>query len=164
MTRKRIKAFPQALLPNDADEQLKPEALATINADQQLRQLIAKAVDERVSAVTVASDDSLEPFFQPKSVTAEMRRRQSVLQQQKWHYYFEDWGCLICATTAEPHGSLGMCRNCYGRISERLKRTLAKRAADPREPVPTFTDTMKLARAALAPSLLAVQNAKRGQK
>lgn len=133
-------------------------------AREDTRAMIARLVEERISEIMENKDGAdgadLEPFFRPKKVSYEMRRRMTVAEQNRWSYYYEDNGCLICATTDVPHVSLGMCQKCLSRTRERLEASIRKRHSGD-EPE-TFHDTADLAREALLPSITALAR-KRGQ-
>ena len=69
-------------------------------------------------------DEILEPFFQGRAVSTEMKRLQTVPEQRKWHYYFDKFGCLICQQKDRPHVSLGMCTYCSRRTAARVRSVL----------------------------------------
>lgn len=116
--------------------------------------MIAKIVEEKVlEALTHPTDSDFQPFFQPRDIANEIKRRQTVQEQHKFSYAYEDWGCLVCGTTERPHSSLWMCASCYRRASSRLQSSIRRHSPGPDQPQPTFRDTVKLARAALAPSI-----------
>jgi hypothetical protein len=103
------------------------------NAETMLNDLIQRKVAE-----VLASNQSaiFEPFFQTKSITTQLRKLQSVIEQRKWSFYFEDHGCLICNTTDVPHASLGMCLSCLRRTRHRLEVSMRKRDAEARRAEP----------------------------
>ena len=135
-------------------EVLPPPVEVLPRHDPDLAKLIAQTVEQKI-ADAFASDDLFQPFFQPRAVGYEIKRKQTVPKQNKWTYYFEDYGCLICGTR-KSHRCLGMCERCHERTNARLRRSLARRAPAPDEQDPTFMDTVKLAREALAPSVRAL--------
>jgi hypothetical protein len=119
-----------------------------VNVNAQL----AAMIERKVAEVLASQHGSLlEPFFQPADVSAAVRKQQTVPQQRKWTYYFEEWGCLVCGTKEHCHDSHGMCRKCSPRIRERLSRAI--RAHTKNETMSARIDAMKLAQTALAPSL-----------
>jgi hypothetical protein len=115
--------------------------------------MVEQLVQEKVAEATQGRDALLQPWFQSREVTNEIKRRQMVHEQRKFSYYFEDWGCLVCETREAAHFSLGMCQRCYQRTAQRLRATLRNHAPAPDQPQPTFMDTVELAREALGPSI-----------
>lgn len=111
------------------------------------------AIVERKVAEILASQRGsvMEPFFQSADVSVAIRKQQTVPQQRKWTYYFEEWGCLVCGTQSRCHDSHGMCRKCGPRIKSRLQAII--RAHTKNETMPARIDAMTLAQTALAPSL-----------
>ncbi len=133
---------------------VRAEVLPPIRAltEADFNRMVAEAVERRVDEVLSRGSDSVfQPFFQAKEISYEIRRRQTVTEQQKWSSYFAKHGCLICGTREKGYGGLGMCHVCCSRTRHRLEAILREHA--PAEAQPTFTDTVKLAREALAPSL-----------
>ena len=117
------------------------------------KRMIQQIVEERVAeALADSSSAVLQPFFQPREISREIRARQTVQEQNKWSYYWEEFSCLICRTKEHPYESLGMCRSCHMRTEQRLRRLIADHTP-PTEQQQAFTDTVKLARKALAPSI-----------
>jgi len=116
--------------------------------------MIAKIVEEKVlEALTHPTDSDFQPFFQPRHIANEIKRRQTVQEQHKFSYAYNDWGCLVCGTKDRPYQSLWMCKGCYSVAHHRLLASIRKHSPGQDEPRPTFVDTVKLARAALAPSI-----------
>lgn len=103
------------------------------SADAMLNDLIQRKVAEVLASNEAAI---LEPFFQTKSITTQLRKLQSVTEQRKWSFYFEDYGCLICNTKDVPHSSLGMCQRCIGRTKSRLVVSMRRREAEARRAEP----------------------------
>jgi hypothetical protein len=112
--------------------------------------MLAQMVEETVQQAMSGKGAELQPFFGSKEVSYEIKRRQTVLEQNKFTYYFEDWGCMICGTRKARHDGNGMCNPCRRRTSERLKASLRKRQPAKGSIQPTFVDTLQLAREALA--------------
>jgi hypothetical protein len=112
---------------------------------------IAEIVDQRVKeALENENAAPFQPWFQPKAIATLMRRKQTVSEQRKWSYFFEDWGCMICETRKIPHACLGMCHGCYGLVQGRLASSMRRRERPEQQ---VFQDTERLAREAVAPSL-----------
>jgi hypothetical protein len=140
---KTMVAIPAEIVPRGQ------EAIAA-----EYKAMIAKIVEEKVlEALAHPTDAVFQPFFQPRQISNEIRRRQTVTEQHKFSYAYEDWGCLVCGTQERPHASLWMCANCYHRALSRLKSSIHRHSPDADQPQPAFVDTVKLARAALAPSI-----------
>lgn len=141
---------------------------AEVNAEARmnLKLEIAQIVEETVQQAMLGKGAELQPFFGSKEVAYEIKRRQTVHEQNKLTYYFEDWGCMICGSRKGGHGGCGMCRTCYGRVKLRIHRSLCKRQSAEGSIQPTFKDTMQLAREALAPVAIApaVETQKTGSK
>lgn len=124
-----------------------------INAEAQtnLKLEIARMVDESVREALSGKGTELQPFFGSKEVAYEIKRRQTVHEQNKFSYFFEDWGCMICGTRKARHYGCGMCQPCYLRTKERLKASLRKHQPPKDSIQPTFMDNVRMAREALAP-------------
>ena len=86
-----------------------------------------RIVQERVAEI-LADRDALvfEPFFRSRQIAYELRRLQSVPEQQKWSVFFERQGCLVCETRERIHVSNGMCNRCYARTFATLKQIIAE--------------------------------------
>jgi hypothetical protein len=90
------------------------------------KELLKKLVEQQVAEILAQRDEFLfQPFFHAKKVSDQIRRLQTMPEQQKWNRYYERYGCLICNTHEVPHGSLGMCVNCHGRTAQRLKTVIS---------------------------------------
>lgn len=145
MTRrnKNMISIPAEIMPRGQD------AIAA-----EYKAMIAKIVEEKVlEALTHPTDSDFQPFFQPRHIAKEIKRRQTVQEQHKFSYAYNDWGCLVCGTKDRPYQFLWICKSCYSVAHQRLLASMRKHSPGPDEPRPTFTDTVKLARAALAPSI-----------
>jgi hypothetical protein len=73
---------------------------------------------------------------------------------------------MVCGSRNTGHSGCGMCRTCYPRVKQRLLASLRKRQAAKGSTEPSFTDSLKLAREALAaPSteMLAKERRKNGR-
>lgn len=120
----------------------------------ELKRAMMQLVDERVAEITGGPTAIFEPFFQTKRLMTEIRRQQSVAEQNKFAYYYDKWGCMAgCGRTkAEAlHSALGMCNECYRRINERLK-SIVREHTPPVEQDQTFVEAVIQARTALDPS------------
>src|ERR1022692_1426555 len=121
------------------------------------KRMVAQFVEEQVrEAMSHKTDSAFQPFFQTREIAREIKRRQTVTEQKKFLYAFEDWGCLVCGTRGRPHRSLWMCSQCYPVAAQRLLGSIRKRAPAPDSSQPTFMDTVQMARASLlAPAVMA---------
>jgi hypothetical protein len=59
---------------------------------------------------------TLEPFFRSRQIAYEIKRLQTVPEQDSWHVFFERHGCLYCHSKERIHGGCGCCVRCYPRI------------------------------------------------
>lgn len=127
------------------------------------KRMIARIVDERVAeALAEHSTRDFMPFFETKEVAYEIKRRQTVHQQRKFNYAYQDWGCLVCGTTERPHRMLWMCQKCYSRAHQRLLTSLRRRTSQDDEP-DMFPDTAIQAQRALLPSIEVLAKKRRGK-
>jgi predicted DNA-binding transcriptional regulator AlpA len=123
--------------------------------------MVSKLVEEQVAEAMGGPDAIFQPFFQTHKIHAEIKRRQTVVEQNKFIYCFAKWGCMVCGTQERPHGAVGMCYPCYRRIAERLKAVVREGNAGKQD---TFFDSGTLARAALhSQPLIVVANPEQGQ-
>ena len=84
-----------------------------IEESQRLKDALTQLIDERVSEAISGPTAAIEPFFQSKRLLTEIRRVQSVPEQNKFTYYFKKWGCMVCGTHEGGHRAVGMCGKCY---------------------------------------------------
>lgn len=126
------------------------------------KRMIAEAVEKQVSEILSGSGVDLEPWFRPRNVADEIKRRQTVTEQRKWTYYFEDWGCLVCGAKDAGHMGHGLCTSCFPRTVSRLRRSMDKRRKSAGEDR-RFDDELQKAREALAQELPALPERKRGR-
>jgi hypothetical protein len=113
----------------------------------------------RAEIVTDAKNSILEPFFNSRQISSQMFREQDVVQQRKWRYYWEKWGCLICGQKDEGYGSVGMCTKCFHRVLGRMQQVLIHAYAD-RPTFPRPRDLADVAQEALGPSIHAMLRVK----
>jgi len=121
----------------------------------ELKRAMTQLIEEKVAEATGGPAAMFQPFFQSKRLAAEIRRQQSVAENNKFSYYYEIWGCLAgCGRTKEvaAHGSLGMCNECYRRIAQRLREIVRQHTPATHEDQ-GFVDSVAMARAALDPSI-----------
>jgi hypothetical protein len=131
---------------SQAVEVLPPGSSSPIGGhDRALERMIEQKIAEMMGG---SRDGILQPFFQSNAIADAIRKLQTVPQQRKWHYYFEEWGCLICAKKDGQYTSLGMCKACYHRTLHRLQAILKRADAERPEPEPV-RDLQDVARKAL---------------
>ena len=129
----------------------------------EIRFLIARGIDAEGKAPATAAidvpeapgqeiDPLFEPFFRSDALSRLIKQNQTVPQQRKFAVYFEEHGCMVCETRERPHSALGMCEPCYHRIAARLKAIERRETARPTGRH-DFTDSVRVAREALAPSI-----------
>jgi hypothetical protein len=136
-----------------------------VNAAMQvdLKSMVSRMIEEGVKEALSSQGAEFQPFFGSKEIAYEIKRKQSVHEQHKFTYFFEDWGCMICGTRKAPHCSLGMCGRCFNRTGLRIRDSLRKRNKPPKDPAqPSFMDLVRMAKDALAPAVrvLAIESKK----
>ncbi len=104
-------------------ESLPPEAslptgLSPVEAE------VKRLVDLRVAEI-LAGRECFQPYLQSRRLYQELRKLQSVPERRVWAVHYERHGCTHCRTNERPHGSCGMCRLCYPKISGQ-KRAIEK--------------------------------------
>jgi hypothetical protein len=105
------------LLPSPAEIARQPVQRAELD----------RLVQEKVAEILHARDEFMfEPFFRSRQIANELRRLQTVPEQNKWQVYFQRFGCLICQTTERIHVGNGMCDRCYPNTYQRLKQILGE--------------------------------------
>jgi MerR-like DNA binding protein len=119
---------------------------------EQFKLMIAQAIEKQVGEALSTNDSIFQPFFQSQSVAHEIKRRQTVAEQQKYVNRFKKYGCMICETKDRPHQSLSMCATCYRREVQRLREVVREHSVRDTAQL-GFIDTVRLARAALEPSI-----------
>jgi hypothetical protein len=130
--------------------ELLPPAPHTRKSDLEV---LERLVVEKVNAILANREDViLQPFFNSKKVTEELRRQQTVPETRKWAFYFAKWGCLICGEKRTAHAGTGMCGRCKCRTQVRLRAILAE---ETREHVqPQFANSLEaIAKKALLKAL-----------
>jgi hypothetical protein len=86
-----------------------------------------RIVEKKVAEVMADRDAIVfEPFFRSRQVAYELKRLQSVPEQQKWGVSFERYGCMICGTKEKIHAGNGMCHGCRCRWFRRLAEIIAE--------------------------------------
>jgi len=105
------------LLPSPAEIARMPVERAELN----------RLVEQRVAEILHARDEFMfEPFFRSRQIACELKRLQTVKEQEKWQVYYQRFGCLRCDTTERIHVGNGMCDRCYPNTYGRLKQILGE--------------------------------------
>src|SRR5579859_3970363 len=82
-----------------------------------------RLVQEKVAEILAARDEFMfEPWFRSRQVAYELKRIQTVSEQQTWTIYYGRFGCTVCQTQMRTHGGRGFCSQCYALIQGRLKQ------------------------------------------
>ena len=97
-------------------------ALAPIRPIASRQAVLARIVRDRVDEIMAERGAQLEPDFQPKEVSFEIQRRQTVFDRQKWALYFEKWGCRRCGKKTFGHASSGHCSGCLKTLANRQRQ------------------------------------------
>jgi hypothetical protein len=87
--------------------------------DKLVRQRVAEIMAERDALV-------FEPFFRSRQIAYELKRLQTIPEQEKWSIRYERKGCLICETRNSVHAGNSMCQNCYQRTFRELTQIVAE--------------------------------------
>lgn len=105
-----------------ADRRVEPAEPTEVIAPPQPEVLFDVLIERKLAKMAKESVNTiLEPFFQSKTVSDEMRRRQTIAERARWGLYFQKFGCLTCETKTAPHIGCGMCAKCYQRTVGRLR-------------------------------------------
>ena len=108
------------------------EAELIPSADMILRsgideKMLNRLVQQKVAEIMAERDAVIfEPFFRSRQIAYELKRLQTVPEQQKWSVRFERKGCLLCETKKHIHVGCGMCQNCYQRIFREPSQIIAE--------------------------------------
>jgi hypothetical protein len=122
----QVKVVRAELLPS-AESILRPGVDKGV-LDRLVQQKVAEIMAERDAAV-------LEPFFRSRQIAFEIRRLQTVPEQESWRVFFQRHGCLHCHSDERIHGGCGMCVRCYPRILKE-KQTIIRELMETPEPRP----------------------------
>jgi hypothetical protein len=86
-----------------------------------------RLVQEKVAEILHARDEFMfEPFFRSRQIAYELKRLQTVTEQNKWQVYFQRFGCLRCGTRERIHVGAGCCDRCYPETYNRLKQIVGE--------------------------------------
>jgi predicted nucleic acid-binding Zn-ribbon protein len=118
-----------------------------------VRATLDELVEEKVAKLMSKDSDALfQPYFQSNRVTQEIRKNQTVSEQQKWRRYFKKYGCDRCGEKKRAHVALGRCYDCYWRTYRRLTE-ITSEAASEKGSMQVFVDRLgDAAREALRPA------------
>ena len=92
----RTKAVQAEVVPRDREQ-----------AEAEFKRNVAQFIEQKIAEAMAGSDAQFQPWFQPREITDEIRRRQTVTQQQKWVNYFKKYGCIVCSPIARSHEHTG---------------------------------------------------------
>jgi hypothetical protein len=107
-----VKVVKAELLPS-------PENILRPGVD---KAVLDRLVQQKVAEIMAERDAlTLEPFFRTRQIAYEIRRLQTVPEQESWRVFFERHGCLYCHSQERGHGGCGMCFRCYPRILNEKK-------------------------------------------
>lgn len=82
-----------------------------------------RLVQEKVAEILHAREEfAFEPWFRSRQIAYELKRLQTVSEQQTWTIYYNRFGCLVCQTQMRAHGGRGFCSQCYAATQNRLKQ------------------------------------------
>lgn len=137
--------------PEPVHAELLPPSRTLSEAD--FKRMVAEAIEAKVTEAMSHGSD-LQPWFQSREITNEMKRGLTVSEQRKWSAYYLDWGCIACGSKEKGHHSNGFCHLCYCRVKQRLAASIRRRAPAPSAGDLSFMDTVRMAREALAPRVL----------
>lgn len=121
--------------------------------ESEFKRAVAQAVEQEVAKVMQGRDALFQPWFQTREILRELKKRQSIAEQNKFRYYFDEWGCIRCGTKDRGHAGLGFCEPCRSLVKHRLDAGMRKNGPASSEGDLRFMDTVRLAREALAPAL-----------
>jgi predicted DNA-binding transcriptional regulator AlpA len=92
----RTKAVQAEVVPRDRGQ-----------AEAEFKRNVAQFIEQKIAEAMAGSDAQFQPWFQPREITDEIRRRQTVTEQQKWVNYFKKYGCIVCSPIARSHEHTG---------------------------------------------------------
>ena len=100
-------------------QELRREPIRREELDRLVQQKVAEIMAERDALV-------FEPFFRSRQVAYELRRLQSVPEQEKFGVAYERYGCIDCKMHKMPHVGNGMCNNCRAKWFRRLAEIIGE--------------------------------------
>jgi hypothetical protein len=88
---------------------------------------LERLVEKKVAEIMAERDALIfEPFFRSGQVAYELKRLQTVPEQEKFSVSYERYGCMICETHATPHAGNGLCQHCRGKWFRRLTQIIGE--------------------------------------
>jgi hypothetical protein len=117
MKRNNEKVQQVELLPSPAAIVRERTGIDKTELERLVQQKVAEIMAERDAAV-------FEPFFRSRQIAYELKRLQTIPEQEKWSVYFDRYGCLICEGRKRIHVGNGMCTQCYARTFNTLKQII----------------------------------------
>jgi hypothetical protein len=112
---------------------VKPNRIEVLPSPQEMRRApvqrdeLEKLVQQKLAEI-MADRDALvfEPFFRSRQVAYELKRLQSVPEQEKFSISYERYGCMDCKTHASPHAGNNMCHACRSKWFRRLAQIIGE--------------------------------------
>lgn len=88
---------------------------------------LVRIVQQKVAEI-MAERDALvfEPFFRSRQVAYELKRLQTVPEQEKFTVAYERYGCMICERHSRPHAGNGLCAACRSKWFRRFAEIIAE--------------------------------------
>jgi hypothetical protein len=88
---------------------------------------LERLVEIKVAEIMADRDAMIfEPFFRSRQVSYEIKRLQTVPEQEKFRIYYERYGCMCCETKERIHAGNGMCNTCRTKRFQRLAQIVAE--------------------------------------
>jgi hypothetical protein len=72
-------------------------------------------------------DIFLQPWYLPLKTCIAIRNLLPSQQYYKMKFYFEDYGCMICAKKRVKYEANGMCKPCHQRVKLRILFAIKRR-------------------------------------
>jgi hypothetical protein len=123
MTRSNQPPLHVELIPSPATLVRERTGFDKAELERLVQQKVAEIMAERDAIV-------FEPFFRSRQIAYELKRLQSIPEQEKWSVAFERYGCMICETTERIHAGNGMCAPCRALWFRRLSQIIAEGIKD----------------------------------
>ena len=88
---------------------------------------LVRIVQKEVAKIMADRDAiAFEPFFRSRQIAYELKRLQTIPEQEKWSTCYERYGCLDCKTQERPHAGNGLCNTCRSKWFRRLAQIIAE--------------------------------------
>jgi hypothetical protein len=91
----------------------------------------SKAIEKRRNRAQLTREELVfQPWFLPARIARTIRWLIPPDYRLRFHYYFDDYGCMRCKRKDVIYKSNGMCRGCVIDTFEKLQLSLSKRTQD----------------------------------